>query len=567
MEITYAELTATGPVRENNEDCVGWWQPVARAERHTRGMVVALADGVGGQGQGEVASRVAVDAALNVFQNVSPESSPEEVLTQLFNAANRAVFAKNHDHQGTARLATTLAVAVLRNGLLCAGNVGDSRIYVARAGQIKQISTDHSFVAMQRESGVISAEQAKHSAHRSVLTRSVGLEPVVPVDIEIEPIGKGDRVVLCSDGLYEHITDSEMCEIVMQLSPEEACQKLVQLAEAHGTKDNISVQIIQINEDESVGKDRNVQSSSRTGDYDLRSGEILDGRFLILETITRSGMATIYKATDQAANQPVAIKVPLREFAHDPRFEREEEIGFRIDHPYLLKFIRVENKSRPYIVTEYLRGYTLGHLLHNISPVPVADALQIAGRVCEALHHLHDRGIAHCDLKPQNIMVCYDGTIRLMDFGIAGANARRRILLSMFGAATGTPDYMAPEQVKGRRGDCRTDLYAFGAILYEMLTGRLPFMGESPCVVMNARLCGDPDAPRQVNPQVSPKIEEIILHAMERDPANRYPSALAIKADLAAPDNVIITGRANRLQVPAPLKSRWHFWLRRFSPW
>ena len=121
----------------------------------------------------------------------------------------------------------------------------------------------------------------------------------------------------------------------------------------------------------------------------------------------------------------------------------------------------------------------------------------------------------------------------------------------------GTPDYMAPEQVKGKRGDERTDIYSLGAILYEMVTGAVPFEGANPYIIMNSRLTGDPIAPRKVNPQVPPQVEEIILHAMERNPAERYPSAAAMKAEVDDPDKVELTGRCDRLQAPSLSRINW----------
>jgi serine/threonine-protein kinase len=144
-----------------------------------------------------------------------------------------------------------------------------------------------------------------------------------------------------------------------------------------------------------------------------------------------------------------------------------------------------------------------------------------------------------------------------MDFGIARGGEGRRITYTGFTPAMGTPDYMAPEQVKGKRGDARTDIYSLGAILYEMLTGRQPFEGENPLVIMNARLISDPVAPRKVNPELSPQIEEIILHAMERDPAKRYTSAAEMKTEIDNPDTVTVTGRSERLQAQVPWKQGW----------
>jgi serine/threonine-protein kinase len=163
----------------------------------------------------------------------------------------------------------------------------------------------------------------------------------------------------------------------------------------------------------------------------------------------------------------------------------------------------------------------------------------------------------HRDLKPENIMICNDGSIRIMDFGIAKYQGQRRLTFGGITPAMGTPDYMAPEQVRGKRGDRRIDIYSLGAILYEMLTGHVPFEGATPFIIMNSRVSGDPVALRQFNPELSPQVEEIVLHAMARNPSDRYQTALEMKHDLDHPNEVHVTGRANRLEAPAPWKSRW----------
>jgi serine/threonine protein phosphatase PrpC len=564
MELTCAELSSPGPARENNEDYVGFWQPETLEEKRGRGAIAVLADGVGGLHHGEVASRLAVETALKTFREAPEGKTPQQLLTQMFNAANLAVYDKGMENHGKYRMATTLCIVVLRNDEVVVGNVGDSRVYLVRKGEIRQLSTDHSYVGMQQKFGLISEQDAKTSEHRNVLTRSVGHEPVIRIDVEETTAFKGDRVVLCSDGLYAYVADNEIADIVSRYSPAQACRQLVALAEQRGTDDNLSVQVVQINDVEKFSYYRGVpmyhEAADPTTGYELQPGQVLDGRFFIDETISRSGMATIFKAIDIKTQQPVAVKVPFMQFESDPgffsRFEREEEIGLSLDHPYILRFIAVEHKSRPYIVTEYLRGYTLTHLLNSIRPMPEKDAVRLASRLCEALAYMHEHGVVHRDLKPQNIMICYDGTIRIVDFGIAKAAEGRRITFTGFTPAVGTPDYMAPEQVKGKRGDERTDIYSLGAMLYEMVAGEPPFAGENEnlFVVMNARVTGDPVAPRKRNPDVSPQVEEIILHAMEREPGKRYPTASAMKAELDNPAAVQVTGRCDRLQTPAPWK-------------
>jgi serine/threonine-protein kinase len=185
-------------------------------------------------------------------------------------------------------------------------------------------------------------------------------------------------------------------------------------------------------------------------------------------------------------------------------------------------------------------------------PLPEKDALKITSLICEALQHMHDHGVIHRDLKPQNVMICCDGTIRIMDFGIARDTASRRITRVGNSTSMGTPDYMAPEQVTGKRADKRTDLYNLGALLYEMLTGVIPFQNENPWAALNARVMGDPVAPRKLNPELSAQAEEIVLRALQRDPADRYASAAAMKAEIDTVDQVRVSGLADRLQEPTP---------------
>src|SRR5947209_10093933 len=291
---------------------------------------------------------------------------------------------------------------------------------------------------------------------------------------------------------------------------------------------------------------------------DIQPGQLLDDRYQIDDVIARSGMATIYKGRDVTTGQTVALKVPFMHLESDPnfysRFKREQEIGTKLSHPYILHVEPDDgHRSRPYMVMEYLEGQTLGHLMRSVRPMPEADALKIASRICEALHYMHEHEVVHRDLKPDNVMICNDGSIRIMDFGIAKVEGSRRLTFGAFQPAMGTPDYMAPEQVRGKRGDARTDLCSLGAILYEMVTGYVPYEGNTPLLIMNARLTGDPTAPRKLNPEITPQVEELILHAMARDPKERYPTALQFKHDLDKPDAVDVTGRAERLVEPVAL--------------
>jgi serine/threonine-protein kinase len=283
-------------------------------------------------------------------------------------------------------------------------------------------------------------------------------------------------------------------------------------------------------------------------------GQTLDGRFLLSEEIGHGGMSTIFKAQDlQNQDKPVVVKVALPAFSSGvgawSMFQREEEIARQLDHPSILKFLPLDtSKRRSYMVTEFVPGITLADRLVQQSPLPEAEAVSIASQVCEALEHVHEHGVVHYDLKPGNVMLCPDGSIRLIDFGLAHTAVTARFTLSGGVPPIGSSDYVAPEQIKRKRGRKSVDIYGVGTLLYEMLTGKTPFPGDDPFVVASARLLGDPPAPRTLNPAISRQVEEIALKALRRDPDERYASAAAMKADLDHREQVAVTGLAERLR-------------------
>jgi serine/threonine-protein kinase len=234
------------------------------------------------------------------------------------------------------------------------------------------------------------------------------------------------------------------------------------------------------------------------------------------------------------------------------RFQREARIGAALNDPLLLRFIPVDApKSRPYVVTELLDGCTLAMVIHRTRPVPERDALRIASVVCQALGRMHGRGFIHRDLKPANIMVCRDQRLCLMDFGLAAEIEQRTSLLAGLTPLFGTPEYMAPEQVRNARNTESTDIYSLGVVLYQMMTGVLPFPAQDPWVSAQMRVTGDPRAPREVNAGISAQAEEIVLHAMRRKPSERYPTMAAFHSELDAPERVHVTGLSGRLKAPS----------------
>jgi serine/threonine protein kinase len=278
----------------------------------------------------------------------------------------------------------------------------------------------------------------------------------------------------------------------------------------------------------------------------LHPGDKLD-HYQIESLIARSGMASIYKGTDSRTGRPVAIKIPHPEMEADPvlfdRFRREEDIGKKMDHPAVMKVLSDGDRSQEYMVMEWVDGRLLRKILFEQKKLPPERAVRITLGICDALDYIHSHGVVHRDLKPENIMVDAEDRIKLIDFGIAGQEGSRRLTFAKLTQVMGTPDYISPEQVKGKRGDGRSDLYALGVMLYEMLTGKTPFRGPNPFATMNERLLNNPVPPREIDPQISPELQEIIYRALERDPKNRYKTAREFAKDLEHPELVGVEDR------------------------
>ena len=279
----------------------------------------------------------------------------------------------------------------------------------------------------------------------------------------------------------------------------------------------------------------------------IQAGDQLD-HYRLESVVALSGMATVFRATDLDTGVQVAIKVPHPEIESDPtmfdRFRREEEIGTRMQHSGVMKVLPNPDRSQVYMVMEWLDGRLQRSIMNEVKPLPVDRAIRITTGICEALEYIHANGVVHRDLKPENVMVDENDEIRLIDFGIAANAGARRLTFANFSQSMGTPDYISPEQVRGKRGDERSDIYSLGVMLYEMLTGQVPFSGPNPFAVMNDRLLNQPVPPSTLTASITPQLQEILYRALEREPKNRYASAREFAHDLKHPETVGVGERA-----------------------
>jgi len=254
----------------------------------------------------------------------------------------------------------------------------------------------------------------------------------------------------------------------------------------------------------------------------LQIGDQFD-RYQIQAHLAQGGMSDIYRAFDLVNRRDVAIKIPDQSIIGDPaqyeRFQRELEVINTLNHPAILKGLGSGKYNRiPYLVTEFVDGRSLRTMIDEDAPIPSEDAILLIRKIAEGMAYCHANNVIHRDLKPENILITTEGRPVIMDFGLALTKGSHRVTYSNLSATMGTPDYMAPEQIEGQRGDQRTDVYALGTILYEMLSGKTPFTGDTNMVIMAQHL--QKDAPRidHVNSAVSAELAAIVSHCLARDP-------------------------------------------------
>jgi serine/threonine protein kinase len=262
-------------------------------------------------------------------------------------------------------------------------------------------------------------------------------------------------------------------------------------------------------------------------------GKMLDNRYELLEVIGSGGMAVVYKAKCHRLNRLVAVKVLKSDLAEDADFRRrfrdESQAVAMLSHPNIVSVYDVSRGETEYIVMELIDGITLKQYMEKRGQLNWREALHFITQIMKALSHAHSRGIIHRDIKPQNIMVLRDGSVKVADFGIAClANSANTLTQE----ALGSVHYISPEQASGAFTDARSDIYSLGVMMFEMLTGKLPFEADTLVSVAIKQIQSQPTLPRSINPDIPEGLEEIVMRAMQKDADKRYQSAAEMLHDI-----------------------------------
>src|SRR5882762_816546 len=299
---------------------------------------------------------------------------------------------------------------------------------------------------------------------------------------------------------------------------------------------------------------------------------LVGNRYELGELIGYGGMAEVHRGRDVRLGREVAIKILRADLATDPafliRFRREAQSAAGLNYPAIVAVYDTGedpglngngNGDVPYIVMEYVEGRTLRDVLKAEGRLPIQRAMEITAEVCGALDFTHRNGIVHRDIKPANVMITPTGAVKVMDFGIARALSSNAVTVTQTAAVIGTAQYLSPEQARGEPVDARSDVYATGCVLYELLTGHPPFVGDNPVSVAYQHVREDPRPPSDSNRDVSPDVDAIVLKALAKNRANRYQSAGEMRADLmraAAGRPVLATpvmSEAERAELISPV--------------
>ncbi len=533
--------------KEANEDSYGILFPENELLA-TKGIAMAIADGMSSCEAPKEASESCVKSFLNDYFGTPASWSAKTSVTRVLTATNRWLYSQGqNEYQSNKGMVSTFSGLILRRGIAEVFHIGDSRISLMRNGKIEPLTRDH---------------KTRISDDKEYLSKAMGINPHAEVDYRKLPVALGDILIFTTDGVHEFI-DVRQMEAIINDYPQNldrAAKLIVNEAFENSSPDNMTCQIVRITHTGEIDEDTHIDNLTRLPfPPQLESGMTFEGHRIIRE-IYASNRTQIYLAKDNESGQNVVIKTPSVNFEDDTdyleMFTREEWIGSLISNPHVVKIVK-SNRPRKflYYVVEYVEGQTLREWM-NDNPTPdLQEVRDIARQLVRGLRAFHRKEIIHQDIKPENIVIDKDGTVKLIDFGSArvasledaGEGGNEPIV-------GGTKNYSAPEFQLGYKSTNQSDIYSMGVILYEMLTGKLPYIGAFDSI-RKLKLQSYVSA-RAINSNIPFWMDECLKKAVEINAADRYFTMSEMVRDFSRPNR-----NFNQIEI-APLIERYPngFW-------
>jgi serine/threonine protein phosphatase PrpC len=530
--------------RLDNQDYVGYTAPTPR-ELDLRGAVAAIADGMGGARGGRTAAEVCVRCFLDAYYSLPETLGIEQRAARCLESANRWIHAVGRRDGRLAGMATTFSALILWNRQAHLIHAGDTRIYRLRGEQLERLTDDHTF---------------KHPDMDHVLYRAVGIESALCADYAAHALERHDRFLLCTDGLYASLRDSELHRILLErTSPDSSAERLVNMALAQGSQDNITALIVDVIA---------LPPATRPVLQELIEvlpieeppvpGQTVDG-FYLIKILSSGRYSRLFVARDERTGKDVVLKFPHPRVASEREYQnaflREAWIGARIHSPWIAEIIELPpgRQTRLYSVLPYYPGQTLEWRIAHSGKIGLTFGIDIALKLCKALHTLHRQRVIHRDIKPDNILLQEDGGLRLLDLGVARLAAWDE---DAGEPIPGTPSYMAPEQFHGDRGSEASDIFALGVTLYRLFTrGAYPYGEIEPFSTPRFHKLRSLSAQR---PDLPVWLDSVLAKALAVDLRDRYADVMELSLDLE--NGLAKGGQTIRRKVPLYGRNPILFW-------
>lgn len=529
LQINSAHYSIAG-IKSRNEDSCGVVVP-DEPLLTTKGIAVVVADGMSASDDGKQASESCVKSFLSDYfstpETWSVKSSGQKILAAL----NRWLHGQGQrQYQSNQGMVSTLSALVFKSNTAYIFHVGDTRIYRLRNNDLEQLTNDHRFIA---------------SETKTYLSRALGIDLRVDIDYKTLAVEAGDIFIQLTDGVYEFISNNAIKEITKNNSDvlETACKNIVDTAVKNNSDDNLTCQIVKVTK---LPKENESEFYEKLTELPfpppLEPGLILDG-YKVIRHLFSNKRTEVYLVQDTETNENVVMKAPSVNYQDDPeyinQFLHEEWAGRRINNPHVLKVLEISRKRTAlYYITEYIEGCSLRQWLDDNPRPSLSQVRTFSKQIERGLRAFHRLEMIHQDLKPENILIDNNETLKIIDFGSAKIAGIEEIYLPIeVNNILGTIDYSAPEYHIGESGSNRSDIFSLGVIIYEMLTGHLPYGKEMTARnIKRVRYTSI----KRFNPEIPIWVDKAIEKAVHINPENRFSILSEFTYALNKPDSSLI---------------------------